>query len=293
MLISPGGMVTDAAWIDFDGDGHLDLVTVGEWMPIRFLKNEGNRFADVTQSTGLPSTHGWWYSVATGDFDGDGRLDIVAGNLGLNYSYTTSKDTVFEVYAGNFTGNQTTDVVLAESVNGTSYSLSGMSPLGRAVYTAAIKFPTFGSFAAAPLAQLLSPEQLKEAIHYSADTFASVVLHNDGGGRFTMSRLPGLAQISPIRGILIRDIDGDGRLDLVVAGNLYDVEPNMPRQDAGNGLWLRGDGKGHFAAASPAESGFLAPLDASGLVLVKTASGPAVVVANVADSLQVFRIRGR
>lgn len=293
MLISPGGMVTDAAWIDFDGDGHLDLVTVGEWMPIRFLKNEGNRFADVTQSTGLPSTRGWWYSVATGDFDGDGRLDIVAGNLGLNYSYTTSKDTVFEVYAGNFTGNQTTDVVLAETVNGTSYSLSGMSPLGRTVYTTAIKFPTFGSFAAAPLAQLLSPEQLKEAIHYRADTFASIVLHNDGGGRFTMSRLPGLAQISPIRGIITRDIDGDGRLDLVVAGNLYDVEPNMPRQDAGNGLWLRGDGKGHFAAMSPAESGFLAPLDASGLALVRTASGPAVVVANVADSLQVFRIRSR
>jgi enediyne biosynthesis protein E4 len=292
-LINPGGMITDAAWVDFDGDRHLDLVTVGEWMPIQFFRNEGNRFADVTQSTHLPPSLGWWYSIATGDFDGDGRPDIVAGNLGLNYTYTTSKDTTFEVYAATFTGNQTTDVVLGQSANGTSYSLSGMSPLGRALYTTAIKFPTFGTFAAAPLAQLLSPEQLRQALHYRTDTFASVVLHNNGSGRFTMTRLPSLAQISPIKGIIVRDIDADGHLDLVVGGNLYETEPNTPRADAGNGLWLRGDGKGQFLPVSPAESGFLAPLDVSSLSLLRTGPGDAIVVGNVADSLQVFRIHKR
>jgi hypothetical protein len=291
MLVNPGGMITDAAWVDFDGDGRLDLVTVGEWMPIQFLKNEGDHFTDVTRSTSLPPTRGWWYSIATGDFDGDGRPDIVAGNLGLNYTYTTSKDTTFEVYAGSFTGNQTTDVVLADAVNGTSYSLSGMAPLGRSVYTTAIRFPTFGSFASASLNQLLDREQLKQALHYQVDTFASVFLHNDGGGKFSMTKLPNSAQISPIKAIVARDIDGDGRLDLVVAGNLYDAEPNLPRQDAGNGLWLRGDGKGHFTSVPPAESGFLAPLDASALAVVRTPSGLAVIVANVSDSLQVFRLR--
>ena len=292
-LINPGGMITDAAWIDFDGDGHLDLVTVGEWMPIQFFRNEGNRFADVTESTHLPPSRGWWYSIAIGDFDGDGRPDIVAGNLGLNYTYTTSKDSTFEVYAGSFTGNQTTDVVFAQSVNGTSYSLSGMSPLGQAVYTTAIKFPTFGSFAAAPLASLLSPEQLKQSLHYGTDTFASVVLHNAGSGKFTMAKLPSLAQIAPIKAIIVRDIDGDGHPDLVVGGNLYDTEPNTPRADAGNGLWLRGDGKGHFLTVSPAESGFLTPLDVSSLSLLRTGSGDAIVVGNVADSLQFFRIHKR
>src|SRR5206468_7474935 len=88
-LVQPGGMVTDAAWVDFDGDGHLDLVTVGEWMPIQFFHNESGHLRNVSAATGLPPSRGWWYSLAVGDFDGDGRPDFVAGNLGLNSSYTT------------------------------------------------------------------------------------------------------------------------------------------------------------------------------------------------------------
>ena len=293
ILVSPGGMITDAAWVDFDGDGRLDLVTAGEWMPIQFLKNEGNHFTDVTAATGLPADRGWWYSIATGDFDGDGRPDIIAGNLGLNYTYTTSKDTTLEVYAASFTGNRTVDVVLAENIGGTSYSLSGMVPLGQAVYTTAVKFPTFGAFAAAPLKQLLSPEELRHSVHYEANTFASVFLHNDGGGRFTVRHLPNLAQISPIKGIVVYDIDGDGHLDVVVGGNIYGAEPNIARADAGNGLWLRGDGRGQFVPVSPGTSGLLAPLDVSSLTFIKTTSGPALLVGNVRDSLQVFRIRLR
>ena len=120
-----------------------------------------------------------------------------------------------------------------------------------------------------------------------------MVLHNDGGGKFTTSSLPSLAQISPIKAIIVRDIDGDGRLDLVVGGNLFETEPNTPRADAGNGLWLRGDGKGHFLPVSPVESGFLAPLDVSSLSLLRAGNGDGIIVGNVADSLQFFRIRTR
>jgi len=139
--------------------------------------------------------------------------------------------------------------------------------------------------------QILSEAQLKQAVHYQVDTFASMYLHNDGNGTFSSSALPNLAQIAPIKGIIAHDVDGDGHLDLVVAGNLYDAEANTPRADAGNGLWLRGDGQGRFTPVSPRESGFLAPLNVTGLALIKTPGGKAVVVANNGDSLRVFGIK--
>ena len=290
-LADPGGMVTDAAWIDFDGDGRLDLVTVGEWMAIELYRNEGSRLRNVTGSSRLPPLRGWWYSLAAADFDNDGRPDLVAGNLGLNHSYTTSKDSRFGVYANTFTGNQTTDIVLTQEIDGTEYPVSGMTPLGREIYPTAIKFPTHGSFARATLPQLFSTAQREQSLHYQVDTFASVYLHNEGGGTFSASPLPALAQIAPIRAILTHDVDGDGHRDLIVAGNLYDAEPNTPRADAGNGLWLRGDGRGHFAPVPANESGFLAPLNVAGMALLRTPTGQAVVVANTGDSLQVFRIR--
>lgn len=292
-LATPAGMITDAAWLDFDGDGRLDLVTVGEWMPIRFFRNEGPRFREVTGSTGLPSMRGWWFSLATGDFDLDGRPDLIAGNLGLNFSYVTSAKNRFGVYAADFTGNRTTGIVLTQRVNGREYPVSGLAPLGRELYTLALRFPTYGTFADASIRELFSSTQLERAVRREVDTFASVVLRNAGGGRFRQTPLPNLAQISPLRSILVHDVDGDGHLDLLVAGNLYDTEPNTPRADAGNGLWLRGDGTGRFDPVSPVASGFLAPKNVAGIGLVHTAAGRIVLVANTGDSLQRFRIRAR
>lgn len=290
-LVKPGGMVTDAAWIDFDGDGHLDLVTVGEWMPIQFFRNDGKRLVDVTRSTGLPPLRGWWYTLSVADVDNDHRPDLVAGNLGLNYAYTTSRDTTFGVYAGNFSGGQTSDIVLTQKVNGKEYPLAGLAQLGREIYQLGIAFPTNGLFSTTPMQQAFGSAQLGRALHYEVDTFASLYLHNGGGGKFSATPLPNAAQIAPIRGIVATDVDGDGHLDFVVAGNLYDVEPNTTRADAGNGLWLKGDGKGYFTPVSPARSGLLAPLNVSSLILLNTQRGKTLLVANTADSLQAFGIR--
>ena len=290
-LVTPGGMITDAVWIDFDGDKRLDLVTAGEWMPIEFYHNDGRRLQNVTRSTSLPPSRGWWYSLATGDFDKDGRQDLVAGNLGLNYTYKTSSESPFGIYAADLTGDGTTDILLTQGISGTDYPVAGLAPLGDAVFTIGARFPTYTSFSNVSIPQLLSPAQLKTAKHYGVDTFASLFIHNDGNGKFTSSALPNLAQISPIRGIIVHDVDGDGNLDLVVGGNLYDAEPNTPRADAGNGLWLNGDGKGHFAPVPANESGLLIPLNVSGLASINTPAGMAILVPNTGDSLQVFRIR--
>jgi hypothetical protein len=286
-------MITAAVWIDFDGDRRLDLVTVGEWMGIQFFRNEGSRFRDVTAATGLGATRGWWFSLATGDFNRDGRPDLVAGNLGLNSMYTTSQESKFGLYAGDFTGNQSTDIVLTQKIGGTEYPFFGRAKVGPTIYPVALRFPTYEGFARAAVTQLFGADHLRRALHYQTDTFASVYLQNNGNGRFTSVALPNLAQISPIRGIVAHDVDADGHLDLIVAGNLNETEPNTPPADAGNGLWLKGDGRGHFAAIPPSESGFLAPLNVAGLALMRTPAGSAVLVANTGDSLQAFTIRGR
>ncbi len=292
-LVRPGGMVTAAVWIDFDGDERLDLVTAGEWMPLQFYRNEGTRLRDVTASMGLPATRGWWFSLAAGDFNRDGHPDLVAGNLGLNSMYTTSSESRFGVYAADFTGDHATHIVLTQESGGTEYPLFGLARLGPSIYPLTVQFPSYRSFAAASVPQMFSAAQLREAVHYQTDTFASVYLQNSGDGTFTSSPLPTLAQIAPIRGIVPHDVDGDGNLDLIVAGNLYDMEPNTPRADAGNGLWLKGDGRGDFTAIPPVESGFLAPKNVTGLTLMETPTGKAVLVVNNGDSLQAFTIRNR
>jgi hypothetical protein len=282
-------MITDAVWIDFNGDGRLDLVTAGTWMPIRFYANDGRRLRDVTESTGLPPMRGWWYRLGTGDFDGDGRLDLVAGNLGLNHSYTTSRRSRFGLYAADFDSNRTTDLVFTQEIDGTEYPFNGVALLGSNLEFAA-RYPSFEALAGASVRDIFGAAPLRAALHYQVDTFASVWLRNGGDGTFRSFALPSLAQISPIRGIVVHDVDGDGDSDLVVAGNTYDTEPNVPRADAGKGLWLRSDGRGHFTAVPPAVSGFLAPLDVRDLALVGGPDGETVLVANHGGPLQAFSV---
>jgi hypothetical protein len=236
---------------------------------------------------------GWWYSLEPGDFNNDGHPDLVAGNLGFNYTFTTSEESRFGVYAADFTGNLTTEIVLTQEIDGTEYPFFGLAKLGMEIYTVGVKFSTYESFAEASIRDIFSSSRLQEAVHYQADTFASAYLQNDGDGSFTSFPLPNLAQISPINEIIAHDVDGDGNLDLIVAGNLYHSEPNTARADAGKGLWLRGDGHGNFTAVPPFASGFLAPLEVTDLALITTPTGKAVLVANNSDSLQAFTIRGR
>jgi hypothetical protein len=290
-LESPGGMITDAVWVDFDGDKRVDLVTVGEWQSVQFYRNAGPRLSNVTGLAGLPAMRGWWFSVAAGDFDKDGDADLAVGNLGLNYLYTTSSESKFGIYAADIDVNRTTEIVLTKHTDGIDRPFFGLASISRHVYSARLRFPNYESFANASIGQVLGGAKL--AVHSEADTFASMVLRNNGNGRWTAAPLPNLAQISPIKGIVPHDVDGDGNLDLIVAGNLYDSEPNTPRADAGNGLWLRGDARGNFVPVSPQQSGFLAPLNVTGLALVRTASGYAVVVANNGELLQVFALGAR
>jgi len=282
-LVRPGGMITDAVWVDFSGDGRLDLVTAGVWMTPQFYINDGERLRNVTEATGLTDMRGWWYSLATGDFDRDGDADLVIGNRGLNTAYQTSPESRFGVYASDFTGTRRTDIIFTQEIDGVEYPFFGFAKLGPAIYTLGTLFSSYREFADAPVQRMFTTSQLTQAVHYQVDTFANTYLRNDGM----------FAQISPIRSIIADDIDRDGNLDILAAGNMYYTEPNTPRTDAGNGVWLRGDGQGGFTPVPPRTSGFLAPLEVTHLAMITTPTEKAVLVANNSDSLQAFTIRNR
>lgn len=291
-LSDPGGMITDAVWIDFNGNGRPDLVTAGEWMPIQFFANDGNRLKNVTDQTELPSMRGWWYSLAAGDFNQNGHIDLAVGNLGLNHTYTTSEENPFGVYAVEAGGMQSSDIILVRQIEGTEYPVDGLARIGNANYEVALRFPSFEAYSTAPVNQLYRASVLEKSLYYQVDTFESMILANNGDGTFTPRKLPNQAQLSPAMAMIVHDVEHNGNPDLILAGNIYQTEPNTPRADAGNGLWLKGDGAGNFQPVPAMESGLLAPGDVRNLSLIRTPDGTAVLVANNSDSLQVFKISG-
>lgn len=287
------GMVTDAQWTDFDNDGDLDIVVVGEWMPITILENQNGKFTRAT-SPSLDKTHGWWYSMAQADFDGDGDMDYVLGNLGLNYKYKASIDEPFQVYANDFDENGTLDIVLGYFDDGELFPVRGKQCLTEQMPYLKDKFPDYASFASSNLEDVYGKEKLNEAHAYKVYTFESGYLENLGKGEFEWHAFPAEAQLSSINGFVIEDFNKDGNLDVLLAGNMYNSEVETARNDAGLGLTLLGDGKGNFTAMSPMKSGFLASGDVKGLAQLKGTEGNSfVVVGNNNDYLQLYEFRAK
>ncbi|QTD38455.1 VCBS repeat-containing protein [Polaribacter batillariae] len=250
------GMVTDAQWADIDGDKVKDLVIVGEWMPIKILKHNNGKFLDITGKVGLSNEIGWWFSVEVNDFDNDGDMDFIAGNLGLNSKYKASEKAPFEIFAKDFDQTGTLDIVLGYHQAGKLFPLRGRECSSNQMPFIKKKFPTYHEFASAELIDVYGKENISNALHYKATTFATSYFENKANGTFVKKQLPNEAQTTTITSIISEDIDKDGNLDLILLGNMYGFEVETPRQDAGYGLHLKGDGKGNFKAIMPYNNGF-------------------------------------
>lgn len=248
------GMVTDALVVDLDNDQFQDLVIVGEWMSVRAFRNTGKNFVEVSEAIGFKDTTGWWNTVKAADFDNDGDLDLVVGNLGLNYKYKATKDQPFKIYGRDFDGTGTFDIVLGYYEDGDLYPLRGRQCSSDQMPFIKKKFKTYHEFGSASLEEIYGKEELEASISYGAQTFSSTYFENRDG-TFVAHALPNEAQTTSINDILIEDIDGDGNLDLIVAGNLYGAEVETPRNDAGIGLYLKGNGKGGFDPVPMHQSG--------------------------------------
>ncbi len=282
------GMVTDATWDDFDADGDLDLIVVGEWMPITILENKKGKFKKSNISE-FDRSSGWWFSIEKGDFDNDGDTDFIAGNLGLNYKYKTTTDKPFDIYYEDFDNNGSKDIVLGYYNYGKHYPLRGFSCSAQQVPGLKKKIEKYDLFASLEINEVYGNDNLKEALHYEAHTFASSYIENLGDGTFKVSTLPNSAQFSNINDMIIKDFNTDGNLDVLLAGNLFVSEIETMRNDAGTGLLLYGNGNGDFTPQTAIESGFFTNKDVRKMKMLEDKKQKLILVANNNNKIQVFK----
>jgi hypothetical protein len=281
------GMVTDALWTDVDGDGRLDLVVVGEWMPITVFHNTGTKLVRVA-TKGFEHSAGWWNRIIAADFDGDGRIDFVLGNLGLNTRLHASPAEPARMYVKDFDGNGFPEQIVTCYKNGKSLPLVLRDELTAALPYLKPRYPKYSDYAGQTVEQIFG-SSLTGAVVQQAETFATALAHNNGDGSFTLVPLPREAQIAPVYGILAGDFDRDGKLDLLLAGNFEGVPPAIGSMTASYGLFLRGDGHGGFTPLRAASSGFFVPGAARDIQRLRTRSGDLYVVARNNDRPLFFR----
>jgi enediyne biosynthesis protein E4 len=261
------GMVTDAVWADVDGDSWTDLVVVGEFMPITVFKNNVGKFSRIALD-GLQQSEGFWNCIRSGDFDKDGDIDFIAGNMGLNSRYRLSPSQPLSYYVGDYDSNGRMDAIASYFLDGQEYPIASRDELGRQLPLIKFRFTSYASFAKAKVSDLLPPARLKASTVVRAYQQESVFLENRGNS-FRIQPLPALAQWAPIQSVWVEDVDQDGNLDALVVGNAYDAEPIAGQYDAFTGLLLKGDGKGGFQPLLFPQSGFLADGDCKSVIGIK------------------------
>jgi len=289
--LSPGltsiGMVTDAVWADIDQDSWLDLIVVGEMMPITVFKNNKGKLEKQTIKS-LDDSEGFWNCISAGDFDQDGDPDFVVGNLGLNSRYRVSATQPMRIYAGDYDGNGRLDAIGTYYLQGKEYPIASREDLGRQWPGVKKQFTNYGSYARAVLGDLLSPEQQKASTVLVARQQQSVLLRNTDKG-IVLEPLPASAQLAPIQDMLVDDVNGDGILDILIVGNAYDTESITGQYDAMTGLLLTGSKSGQFQPWFFPRSGFLADADCKALIRLKTNKKPLFIVSANKGPLQAFR----
>ena len=283
------GMVTDAVWRDVDGDGRLDLIVVGEWMPITIFHNAGGGKLVRLKTPGLEHSEGWWNRIIAGDFTGKGRVDFIVGNLGLNTRLHASDAEPATMYVKDFDGNGVSEQIVSVYNHGKSYPIAMRDELLAALPFLKPRYPRYVDYAAQTVTDIFTPAELAGATFKQVHTFATALARNNGDGSFTLVPLPPEAQLAPVYGILAQDLDGNGKPDLLLAGNFDGVQPSIGRMSASYGLLLRGDGKGNFTPVRATQSGFLVHGQARDIQRVRTRRGDLYVVTRNNDRALVFR----
>ncbi|HVX49830.1 MAG TPA: VCBS repeat-containing protein, partial [Chitinophagaceae bacterium] len=254
--LQKAGMITDAAWIDLNGDNREDLVVVGEWMPVMAFVNDNGKLVDKTTDFFDNRYSGWWNKLLAEDVNGDGRKDLVIGNLGENSQCRVSDAQPADLYYKDFDNDGNIDPILCFYVQGKSYPFATKDELVNQLPALRKKFADYKSYADATIGDVLESDQLKDAGHLTANYLETAVFLRDATGKFRKSALPLQAQFAPVFAITAIDYDKDGHKDLLLCGNINHASLRFGKYDANYGVLLHNDGKGNFSYVSQLHSGF-------------------------------------
>ncbi|WP_396591955.1 VCBS repeat-containing protein [Allomuricauda sp. R78024] len=281
------GMVTAALWTDFDNDSWVDLIVVGEFMPIRFFKNNEGNLQEITEQIALKGTSGWWNSIASGDFDNDGDSDYILGNLGLNSRFKASLEEPLCIYAKDYDKNGLIDPVMCHYIDGENQIAHSRSDLIDQINAMRVRFRTFSNYADSSFEESFLKDELKDALVVKSEMFEHIYIENLGNSKFKLSYLPKECQIAPMYSQLVGDFNEDGNLDFVAVGNFYSGEVFGGNYDASIGWFMAGDGKGDFEAINVAQSGFFVRGDAKSQVNLFTTDSELILSGINNDRLKV------
>ncbi|SHG21092.1 VCBS repeat-containing protein [Flagellimonas flava] len=272
------GMVTDAIWSDINSDGNLDLIVVGEWMPIRVFSNSGNKLEEITQTCGNKDSEGFWNSIIGEDFDNDGDMDFVVGNFGLNSQLKASLSEPATLYVKDFDGNGSLDPVLCSYIMGEEYPAFSKDDLVEQLNGLKSKYVNYKDYANERITDIFTSEELDGATTLVAKNLSTGYLENLGNDQFQFKALPTETQTAPVYGLLSGDFNHDGKKDILLGGNFFGTRVKYGRYDANKGTLLLGDGTGDFEPVNVASSGLNIDGEVRDITNIKLSDGSNLVV---------------